>query len=302
MNRNKEKFASKPVSSLGGKKVCETEFVEKSFTQEELVRTEENVEQWLLSLDEKIENFNNKEHIKNHSLSERLSDETPHARFEAILPVEGPLCKSKLSMFGTQHDTEKPVCIADARPFEEGCNMISIGSNNQWDTELGMHKMTNCKVHTFDCSSQDTRPDAIKDRTDFYQICIGPNDETDSHGRRFLSWNSTLQVAGLHHSPEYLKMDIEGFEYGVLRSLLRSKSTALPNQIAMEIHESTWKQPIPSMRHRPEIEIKDNRSKDVGDLLSFFLQMYTSGYRLSYVDHETHCGQCLEVLWTKIYC
>merc|ERR1740120_196273 len=118
--------------------------------------------------------------------------------------------------------------------------MISIGSNNQWSTEVDMHEKTRCKIHTFDCSSNDTRPKRIRDRATFYKICVGAADETDPHGQQFLTWHSALEAAGHIQAPDYVKMDIEGFEYGVIANLLRGDRAELPNQIAMEIHQSTW--------------------------------------------------------------
>merc|ERR1719436_1106213 len=44
---------SQPVSALGGAPLCKTEFVQKSFTDEDLIQTEKNVVQWLLDLSAK---------------------------------------------------------------------------------------------------------------------------------------------------------------------------------------------------------------------------------------------------------
>jgi len=298
------RIASTPVvSSVGGRPLCETNFVKNSFTEEELLKTEEHVREWLLGVDDKIESFNNLERIKNNPLKSRLEDESPHQRFEVILPVEGPKCKKDLSVFGENvHDTDKPICNADDMlSKQQDCNLLSIGSHDEWGTEVGMHKMTHCKIHTFDCSTPEDNhmPKGIKDRTTFYKACLGARDETDSDGMKFLSWNSTLKAAGLHDSPDYLKMDIEGFEYGVLRSILRSDSSTLPNQIAMEIHHKTYG---PESNNPAGKLSWSGRNKDTGELLGFVLMMYVSGYRLTSVDHETVCAHCLEVLWSKVYC
>lgn len=297
---------SEPVSALGGAPLCETEFVRKSFTEEDLIQTEKNVVQWLLDLDTKIEKYNNQDHVKKGTLAGHgkgthpSEDHSPHQRFEVVLPVEGPRCKQKLTLFGKTHDTQKPICDVDGRlTKQEDCHMMSIGSNDQWDTEVGIHDQTRCKTHTFDCSSHDSRPEKIKDRATFHKICVGPTDKTDSKGQQFLTWHSALKAAGLTEAPEYLKMDIEGFEYDVMKNLIHTNHTELPNQIAMEIHHQTW-QP---WQNNPSSSLSwSDRNKDVGELLSFFLMMYTSGYRLSEVDHKTVCQHCLEVLWSKIYC
>lgn len=295
-------LTSSPISRIGGQPLCKTDFVRESFTEEELHRTEEEVTQWLRNLDAKIEEYNNQFNIKNGSMAGRLND-SPHAnqRFKVVLPAEGPHCKEDLVVFGETHDTQKPICDANKRLSKsENCNMISIGSNNKWDTEIGMYKQTKCHTHTFDCTSDDTSPTEIKDRTHFYKFCIGANDTTDSEGHEFMSWSSTLKAAKLGNSPEYLKMDIEGFEYGIMRNLIQSDSSELPNQIAMEIHHRTYS---PLRIHNPASKLSwSDRNKDAGELLGFFLMMYSAGYRLTYIDYHTHCSHCQEVLWSKIYC
>merc|ERR1712060_19145 len=119
----------------------------------------------------------------------------------------------------------------------------------------------------------------IRSRTTFYKKCIG-----GTNHKNYISWDTMLRLIGTKKAPEYLKIDVEGYEYETMRDLLSSRE--LPNQIAMEIHSKTdtpliWKY----------------RWKDQSELTGFALMMYAGGYRLISVNWKTACGHCLEVLW-----
>lgn len=277
--------------------LCQSSLVQGGFTDEEIKRTELEIQQWLLHLDEKFEDWNNVHMDSFHT------NEPKHGRFQMMMPPEGPKCKEELKWFGdpAKHDTEKPICNPGNQLFaHENCDLISVGSNNEWETEVGMYQTTKCKIHTFDCTSQDTRPAEIKDRTTFHKFCITDKSYTDSSGSKFLSWPDVLEQSGITQPPEYLKMDIEGFEFPVLRSIVRS-GRLLPNQIAMEIHWATYG---PGSGN-PSSNLpwaKVPRHKDAAELLTFLLMMYEAGYRLSFVDHGTVCPHCMEVLFSRVHC
>ena len=87
-----------------------------------------------------------------------------------------------------------------------------------------------------------------------------------------------MKAANLTSAPHYLKMDIEGFEYSVIRSILRSK-TMMPDQIALEIHYRT----SPGDKAPSSVLNWSNRRKDLGEILAFVLMFISSGYRLTHV-------------------
>ena len=72
-------------------------------------------------------------------------------------------------------------------------------------------------------------PEALRGRVHLHHVCIGARNETLGASmtewsgakteRTFLDWPSLLQSIGLDQPPDFLKVDIEGFEYGV-RSML----------------------------------------------------------------------------------
>jgi len=131
-------------------------------------------------------------------------------------------------------------------------------------------------------------------------VCIGDKDMTTEGGLQFLSWPSVLKSTKVIAQPSYLKMDIEGFEYDVMRSILRSDaSQSFPEQISMEIHTSTYR---PGSGNPAGNLPWANREKGGGELLAFMLMLYESGYRLIFVDWATVCNHCIEVLFARIYC
>jgi hypothetical protein len=162
-------------------------------------------------------------------------------------------------------DGEKKVCGLSL--LKAPCNVISIGSKNQWDFEAAVAKHTACHIHTFDCTVPRTTlpPDAIRSRVTFYHACLVPFDipPQPKHAPKFVgypdgaqlkhlsgmqqelgelwNWNTLLKKAGISSGPEYVKIDIEGMEYTALYSIieemrLQNTMHMLPKQLAVEFH------------------------------------------------------------------
>jgi len=284
------------VSNFGNRPLCTSQFVRDAFTESAIQAAEQDLSNWFLHLDEVIETY--VDHIADRPHDRIFSNilkDRQHSFYRTAMPPVGPMCREPIQWFGQPSaDVSKPYCRA-ANIFDNGCDLFSLGSNSQWSTEIAMHKTTPCRIHTFDCTSKDSMPAAIRDRTTFYQICVSDTDRTTKSGRQFLSWPSLLKLTKVTAQPSFLKMDVGGFEYGVMRSILRSDASQFfPQQIAMEIHT----------------EIGDNagpvrwadRKKSGGELLAFMLMLYESGYRLTMVNWETECPHCIAVLFARIYC
>ena len=134
-----------------------------------------------------------------------------------------------------ESNKEKAISAAPAAP----CTAYSIGSNNKWDFEVNFFKQTNCRMETFDCTCNATVPPEIEARTKFWGSCLGT---TDSPDHKFLTFPSLNKMIGRKEGPDYLKVDIEGYEWGVLRSMADqamsdiSYHKHLPLQIYGEFH------------------------------------------------------------------
>lgn len=308
-----------PTSYFGGRPLCKTKFVRTSFSQQSIFQSEGQLQSWLLHWEDRLEtSLNHHPHVlrpgnqplvdpieeahrkamdgmkKYYQKQYKTKHKLNHLNYKLALPPVGPVCNTRIQMFGPtdDKDVQKAVCWSDKSLFSnDDCDVISIGSNNRWETEVDIHKRTRCRIHTFDCTSGDSRPSKIQDRTTFYKLCIG----TNTTGK-FVNWPSMLKKIGTSKPPTYLKMDIEGWEWGVIRSMMNSNAELLPEMIAMEFHTkadaSSGGTGIPWMI----------RFKEAPEITGFALMMYQKGYRLIHVDWDTICSHCLEVLWARIFC
>ena len=164
-----------------------------------------------------------------------------HQRFDFMGPV-APQCKS-IESFG-QGDMEKRACalteLVGAMLPGSRCTIISLGSNNQWGFEEAIFaNFPDCEIHTFDCTlAKEVRPPIeISSRTTLHPVCVGSQDAIVD-GRPYLSWKSITRLINVTDAPLYLKMDIEGFEYEVLRSIVEENFLS-PMQMAFELHFKT---------------------------------------------------------------
>ena len=121
------------------------------------------------------------------------------------------------------------------------CVTYSIGSNNKWDFEEHMYRDTNCRIETFDCTVDATVPLHIHNRTRFHSFCLGSKSGTIGQ-QIYMTLPQLNAKAGRNQGPDYFKIDIEGFEWSVLKSLVNDVyknpklDAHLPLQIYGEFH------------------------------------------------------------------
>ena len=123
-----------------------------------------------------------------------------------------------------------------------------------------------------------------------HKICIGPRNEI-VQGKQFLNWYSLLNLTGTNLAPTALKMDIEGFEWTVLREMITSSPHhLLPLSISFELHIFTsvsdliWHQ-----RYRQQTEVA---------LFMEYLIKY--GYLLVDRHDNPYCPSCSEIVIARI--
>jgi hypothetical protein len=174
------------------------------------------------------------------------------------------------------------------------CVVYSIGSFNEWDFEEAILATTNCRVETFDCTLPPTvtgPPVALQSRVRLHKVCLGSSDYIVNE-KQFLSWPSLHKLTGVKQSPNYLKIDIEGYEFPVMLSIINS-GQQLPLQIAMEIH---------TMRMEKGAYVSDYLA-DTGELYSFIHFLYKfGGYYLVDRNDNPECSFCTEILLAKLRC
>lgn len=152
-----------------------------------------------------------------------------------------PQCRS-MKLFGSEKhnfDEVKRFCFMERQTNRtEPCVVFSIGSNNQWFFELNVFKESNCMIETFDCTTNATIPTHIKSRTRFHPYCLSKTSNLPTSSYKTLQ--ELIALTGRTKGPDYLKMDIEGYEWGVLQGFIETALVNghdfLPKQIYAEFH------------------------------------------------------------------
>lgn len=217
-----------------------------------------------------------------------LPEPHTHSRFDHLGPV-GPPCL-QIESYGSG-DEEKRACgLSGLRSSD--CVVVSLGSNNMWGFEEAIHQRTSCRIEVFDCTiAPDTRPPAhIMDRTTFHHVCIGDEDAV-INGQQFLAWRSITKLLDLTVAPAHLKMDIEGYEYDVLRTIMKD-GVLVPSQIAFELHYETQ---MPGLSWRGKLLA-------TSVMVDFMQFMYDNGYYMIDKKDNPFCPHCSEILVSRFGC
>jgi len=234
-------------------------------------------------------------------------------RFKVAIGHVGPKCTNEIH-FSPQSYEAKLFCVpppvvgngTTASLASDDCNIFSIGSNDQWGFEEEVvQKLPHCVTHTFDCTLPSNKPKRKpkSDHVQFYPYCIGDdaggdNDnkqQTDDKTTQFLPYKELWERTNTTRPPKLLKIDVEGFEFGVIPSLLRnSPSKIWPEQIMMEVHWATRMVEVPSML----------RTRQAAEISLLFGQIFNyGGYLPVKVKYfEPGCSTCLEVLLVRVLC
>jgi hypothetical protein len=243
------------------------------FTGEEISNAIESREKWSSSL-----------YLKNG----KGAADDGHRRFDFLGPVV-PQCK-QIETFGVEDDEKRACKLKDllrASPPTASCTIISLGSHNQWGFEEAVfHDLPRCQIHTFDCTIPvDSKPPVhISARTTLHPICIGDRDY-EKDGAIFKSWKSIMNLIHETRAPLYLKMDIEGYEYSVLQSIIDG-NFLIPMQIAVELHYFRSRL-LPNGKSSMELAL-------------FMEYLYRKGGYFLIDRHDNHlCSSCSEILLSQ---
>lgn len=209
-----------------------------------------------------------------------------HRQFDVLGPV-APHC-ANLERFG-KGDEEKRVCALSK--VTDDCVVVSIGSNNQWDFEIDVAERTQCRLVTFDCTcGKLTPPPSVADRITALDVCIGQRNFVNKQGWRFMDWHSALRHANVSHVT-HLKMDIEGFEYSVLRDIVIHRLAVAPAQISLELHYQSQMEDISWTK----------RHKTAGEIALFMLTLFNKGDYFLIDRHDNpFCRHCTELLLARL--
>jgi hypothetical protein len=232
------------------------------------------------------------EHLKHSTSQPEQEYPYSHQRFDILGPIV-PQCNF-MESYGTGDDEKRACGLKGLLQQVSNCTIISLGSNNQWGFEESIfNAIPNCIIHTFDCTvGPNVEPPAeIANRTKLHRICIGSED-SNIEARSFMSWKSVMKLIGASVPPLYLKMDIEGYEYQVLRNIV-DDGFLMPMQIAFELHYTPFMKDLPWY----------GRRKSSGEIASFMEYLhYQGGYFLLDRHDNPGCPGCTELLVTRLPC
>ena len=226
------------------------------------------------------------------------------------LNLMGPVVPSccKLDSFGVG-DSEKVVCSNAASFQTNECWIMSVGCNGLWGFEEAIVERTGCKVHTFDCTGTWNVPKKLQGRVFFHKLCLGDKNETRPVKRegigQFQPIRDLIEIGSRESGfdgivlPSLAKMDIEGFEYMALRTMLEQEDKSLvPEQLALEIHVQITTSldmfvPYQKRHGRQYYIVKED------EMIQFFEYLSSHGYELVYRSNNPYCRHCSEITMVK---
>ena len=219
-------------------------------------------------------------------------------RFDVSMGPIGPTCSNIEYFDKGNYGSEKVFCLpldykkGNGNATGGSCDLYSIGSNDQWGFEREvMKKFPECVTHTFDCTLTDNIPKRKpqNENVKFYPFCIGSNNAKHP----YLPYQQLCGTANTTVSPKLLKMDVEGFEYDVLLSLLSADPSIWPEQIMIEVHWSTRMVDVKWML----------RTRQAAEIALLFGTLFNvGGYIPVYRKLFPECHPCAEVLLVRAVC
>lgn len=182
----------------------------------------------------------------------------------------------------------KRSCGVRIPPMGQPCVVISVGSANGWSFERGFKSHKHCRIHTLDCTITPRIPEEIRSQVTFHKLCL-TGDATAQTGAgasvrgglAFISWQNFTSLIGLTEPPQLFKMDIEGFERGVVLDMIGDGRTShlLPHEMALEVHWGAFARSA-ALFNPSELTAGSPGASDrvtPGEVAAFLLAMYRRG-------------------------
>lgn len=175
------------------------------------------------------------------------------------------------------------------------CWILSLGCGGRWSFEESVAKHTDCFVQTFDCTGDFNVPKHLQDRVILHKLCVG---SVNSQATNFKSWEEIINIGSVSSglvegtAPSLVKMDIEGWEFPVLKALLTETSDAkLPDQIVMELHIRTHLYIGDPWTQLGEKLFQVRRQ----DIERLYRMLHNKKYVLTHRADNPYCAHCTEV-------
>lgn len=279
---------------------------------ESIKTVEQRMSEWLESLPD---------HFNKAKTNEAMQEIT-HARFfpfEPMATCKDPtlvgafLPEQKAKRKRKDKDPSKLACGLSIDPIfqqAENCVIYSVGSNNNFRFEHHILALTQCQVHTFDCTGPLERftKQPQNERFFFHHQCLADryippsncstNRPEDKHA--LCGESNTLQHIQQslgHNKIALLKMDIEGFEIPILQSWWHQQAPTttswLPPQLLVELHYTTgYAQIIPNDAKQGQRGYVLQTAQELVTLQKMLLEL---GYVVVAKNDNELCPSCTEV-------
>lgn len=170
---------------------------------------------------------------------------------------------------GNIGDGGKWLCQAYLLARAEECNVMSIGSANDYSFEDAVHALNpRCSIHTFDHT---VAPTGTPPYVHFHSIGLGTHNQGNIH-----TMKDVIGIIGMEGKPiDILKIDCEGCEFEVYPEFFQ----IFIRQILMEIHFTTHEQTN-----------------------SLLQAMHDHGYAIFHKEPNTSgcSGDCIEYAFVKL--
>ena len=175
-----------------------------------------------------------------------------------------------------------------------------------------MYEKTTCHIHRFVCNKNKINNNSTSSESSVFtpemslrihthQLCIIPisnitsDDNINSEKNTYITWFELVQIATYNlirmTSPLYMKLDMNGHEYSILPSILKSKFM-LPIQISFKLNMATSIYPgLPWIQFRKDFNIKGSlyRLPSNEPAKQLYELINSNGYKLiSKLENHTH--------------
>lgn len=221
-------------------------------------------------------------------------------RFEVFQNISDA-CPFALKRLGEGYGEGKMLCAIE-HVLQLSPIIISLGSAGDYSFEE--HVATSyksAKIHTYDCTGPFEYSGKYYKMIKFHKSCLGIENKITKDGKQFITYNTMLQQLGNPYVG-LLKLDIEGYEFEVIPSVLEVEDKYMPLLIAMEVHYATPFSDL-SWSYRNKKNTRGGFSsggKSVAELALFAMYFMNKGYVL--ISKENNCGTCSELVFLKTYC
>ncbi|KAG8886277.1 hypothetical protein FRB98_001374 [Tulasnella sp. 332] len=152
-------------------------------------------------------------------------------------------CPRETARVGTLGDGGKWTCGMSRIAQQPSCIVYSVGINGESSFEAEIIETTKCEVWGYDYSVDRFGPEIeespdLKARSHFFPYALGGKDDHGPGANPPFYTLPTLMLMNGHSFIDVLKIDIEGYEFGLMTDLIKHyEGRPLPfGQLQLEIH------------------------------------------------------------------